>query len=486
MTIWNSIARFVARPTIANWLIQRSLKTPYTHLPRTDDPSYMARYWVFNPYDRVTNKPKYWFCPWSIRVHHIKRDDYERDMHDHPWNARTIILKGHYFEKRLELATSLDLLRDEKILWDDKGEPCVETLHWRRPGDTAKLAFQQYHTVVDVSEGGVWTLFISGPWRGVWGFLVDAVKIPWKTYLNVPENGDLDDEPTDAQQWDLADMMSMSEDERAAEFKEAFAIEQRGFATGGLVSAANFPDGEVPAILTREQVRLRPSELPMWDGCDGLSKRQTNAVTVLVNGVAGERPEDLLAQRALAKFRLNSELPLLIGKVNMNREFGQMGAGNAYQQLADSLADVEFKTTDPRLHPNHQGIYAYTDLTVSAPVLVDYTLCEKCAYGCEECDPNNNLLWRQLAQTQRVERAMQQPFDKTSRFAQSEQNRKVVSLAKQDAGQKYSETEHFVADTALQMGFEIMDDDATIYACNLRQLVTLLRGYGVKLKGDEQ
>lgn len=202
MTIWNLIARTAARPAVANWLIRRAIKTPYLHLPSNANPSYMERYWVFNPYDRVTNKPRWRFCPWSIRIHHIKREDYDRDLHDHPWNARTIILKGWYTEKRrLELT---DPMLTHALADLAKIMPVVNaeaTQHFlRQPGDTAKLGFGEYHAITDVADGGVWTLFISGPWRGVWGFLVDGVKIPWKTYLGIPEKGDISNETPAAAQ----------------------------------------------------------------------------------------------------------------------------------------------------------------------------------------------------------------------------------------------------------------------------------------------
>lgn len=178
---WKYMAKLLARPGIANALISYALKHPYMHLPSNEDPSYMGRYWVFNRYDRTTNKPKYFFWPWSVRIHHIKRADYERDLHDHPWNARTVILKGWYRETRLGLIPQFD------------GQYYVEASvhHTRLPGDTAELGFGEYHSITEVDPDGVWTLFISGPWRGVWGFLVDGVKIPWKKYLGIPEKGDL-------------------------------------------------------------------------------------------------------------------------------------------------------------------------------------------------------------------------------------------------------------------------------------------------------
>jgi hypothetical protein len=175
--MWNLIARILARPAIADRLIAYAMKTPYLHLPSNQDPSYMARYWVFNPYDRVTNKPRFRWCPWSIRVHHIKRADSERHMHDHPWNARTIILKGGYVEER-------ENLEFESMLPTTLSNfPTVTTM--RFPASTAKLGFEQYHRITHVPAGGAWTLFISGPWQGVWGFLVDGVKVEWRKYLGI-------------------------------------------------------------------------------------------------------------------------------------------------------------------------------------------------------------------------------------------------------------------------------------------------------------
>lgn len=82
---WRPLARFLARPALADRLTVYAMRTPYFHLPSDEDPSYMGRYWVFNPYDRKTNVPRWApLIPFSIRVHHIKRADNERHMHDHP------------------------------------------------------------------------------------------------------------------------------------------------------------------------------------------------------------------------------------------------------------------------------------------------------------------------------------------------------------------------------------------------------------------
>ena len=159
--MWRLIAWIVSRPRVADWLIKRAMKTPYTHI-RHPEGVYMERYWLFNPYPPETSGKSNRF-PISIRIHHICLPDRARDLHDHPWNARTIILKGGYLEQRLEGK------------WQ-------YTFYERNPGDTAKINFGEFHTIESLAEGGAWTLFITGKYRGTWGFLVNGVKVQWRKY----------------------------------------------------------------------------------------------------------------------------------------------------------------------------------------------------------------------------------------------------------------------------------------------------------------
>jgi hypothetical protein len=89
------------------------------------------------------------------------REDRDRHFHDHPWAARNIVVKNYYIEQR-----GNDLL-------------------WRERGNTATLKFGEYHRIVQVASGGVWTLFITWKYRGTWGFLVDGKKVPWRQYLGL-------------------------------------------------------------------------------------------------------------------------------------------------------------------------------------------------------------------------------------------------------------------------------------------------------------
>lgn len=159
--IWNLIAKVCAKPAVAEWFIKRAQKTPYIHIYGKDGEMYMGRWWLFNPYPHPEEQRKNWF-PISVRIHHIRRKDDDRELHDHPWNARTIILKGGYDEVR----------QDGKR-------------RYRHPGDTAKLRFGEYHRIRYVEPEGAWTLFITGKYRGTWGFLVNGVKVQWRTYLGI-------------------------------------------------------------------------------------------------------------------------------------------------------------------------------------------------------------------------------------------------------------------------------------------------------------
>lgn len=178
MSAWSLLARFLARPAVADYLIRRAQRTPYSPIVKNGD-LYMERFWLFNPYpdtgaSGADRKP--WRFPISIRIHHIWLPDQDRDLHDHPWNARSVILKGWYVEQR-----------GMRFLSMFSHVPGPHYFKWfpRQSGDTTTLNFGEYHRITDVSHGGVWTLFITGKYRGTWGFNVDGVKVQWRKYLGL-------------------------------------------------------------------------------------------------------------------------------------------------------------------------------------------------------------------------------------------------------------------------------------------------------------
>lgn len=133
---FGAIAKILCKPRVYNPLISLAMRRPFKHIG-----NYMGRWWLFNPR---------WKTPWlfAIRIHHIMRPDADRAIHDHPFNFRSFILKGWYWEE------------------DVMG-------HMRRykEGDTYRTAAERFHRITEVPPDGVWTLVICWPKRQRWGFL---------------------------------------------------------------------------------------------------------------------------------------------------------------------------------------------------------------------------------------------------------------------------------------------------------------------------
>lgn len=141
---WKIIAWAVSRPWAVDWLIRQGAKTPYRHIKRDGAGAYMWRYWLFNPYAPATYEKRFSRLP-SIRLHKIMLSDLGPE-HNHPWTARSIILRGWYQEQR------------------------GERLFMRMPGDTFALKPDDYHRITHIPPGGCWTLFFTWEHTQNWGF----------------------------------------------------------------------------------------------------------------------------------------------------------------------------------------------------------------------------------------------------------------------------------------------------------------------------
>lgn len=90
-----------------------------------------------------------WF---SVFIHKICRSDWARDLHDHPWDFRVLLLRGSYLEEtpngKMHLWRAGDYLRRRAT--------------WRHRVHLAAVGVAQPEPV--------WTLFITGKKRRSWGF----------------------------------------------------------------------------------------------------------------------------------------------------------------------------------------------------------------------------------------------------------------------------------------------------------------------------
>lgn len=157
-----------------NWLVDRLIarakRTPYTHLYHGDGSAYMERYWLRGP-DKNGKWPRI-----AVRIHWIATPDHDRVLHDHPWAFISIVLRGHYNELRpVDRAPCFPKNSDHESTY----------YTWRRPGSVAFRWWTDRHRINYVSPGGVWTFFISFPYRQWWGFYTKHGKVYYKDYETV-------------------------------------------------------------------------------------------------------------------------------------------------------------------------------------------------------------------------------------------------------------------------------------------------------------
>lgn len=130
---------------------------------------YMLRWWLI-PRNR-------WF---NIYLHKLLRDDDDRALHDHPWANVSILLKGSYREvmpnfagQRTPYARIADLPMRAKVR--SRG-----SVVFRRATDSHRL---------EVVDGPVWSLFITGPVQRKWGFHCPKGWRDWDEFVAKDDPG---------------------------------------------------------------------------------------------------------------------------------------------------------------------------------------------------------------------------------------------------------------------------------------------------------
>ena len=121
----------------------------------------LTRYYLF-----LKDRKKF---PFNIFLHKFHKGD-PGDVHDHPWPYATLVLKGGYYEWVPE--------------FNSKGEMIGEIRHWRGPGHFRICKSTSYHRI-ELKEGVTpWTLFMPGPQKREWGFLVKNKWVQNEHYLD--------------------------------------------------------------------------------------------------------------------------------------------------------------------------------------------------------------------------------------------------------------------------------------------------------------
>lgn len=140
---------------------------------------YLIRYYIV--------KSRYF----NFFVHQFLRSDRD-DLHDHPWNFCTYLVKGSYTENKWIDMSGIGTVNGKNgfIL------PTRRTVKENR--FVFRKATDQHQVVVDrdlkesEKDQAATTLFFSGPTKREWGFIKqigdDRVWFKWTTYLGLPEN----------------------------------------------------------------------------------------------------------------------------------------------------------------------------------------------------------------------------------------------------------------------------------------------------------
>lgn len=129
-------------------------------MDRTCDEPLLTRYYLFL-------KDRKWF-PFNVFLHKFHKGDPD-DVHDHPWPYATLILKGGYWEWIPQ--------------FNSQGIKVCEIAKWRKPGHFRICSANSFHRIELDPEVECWTLFMPGPQKREWGFLVNNKWIPNGEYL---------------------------------------------------------------------------------------------------------------------------------------------------------------------------------------------------------------------------------------------------------------------------------------------------------------
>ena len=120
----------------------------------SDDP-YMNR-WYLLPRNEQFN----------VYLHQFLRSDDDRAMHDHPWPSFSLVLAGVGIEH------------------------IPGGLKRFGPGDVFERSANYVHRI-EVIDGPIWTLFVTGPKVREWGFHCPQGWRHWKEFVSKKHSGEI-------------------------------------------------------------------------------------------------------------------------------------------------------------------------------------------------------------------------------------------------------------------------------------------------------
>lgn len=131
------------------------------------------------PADFIIGKPgepycfRWWVIPrnrfFNIYLHLFVHSDDDRALHDHPWPNASILLKGAYVEHTIAAGGVNRRKRYE-----------AGAVKFRRPCSAHRI---------ELTDGPVWSLFITGPVVRSWGFHCPNGWRHWREFVDERDSG---------------------------------------------------------------------------------------------------------------------------------------------------------------------------------------------------------------------------------------------------------------------------------------------------------
>ena len=103
----------------------------------------------------------------SIWLHAIYKADQDKHLHNHPWDFKSIVLKGSYIEQ-----TSLGNKR-------------------QYPGKINVRNGEGYHKILEMISPVVYTLFFVSKPKRQWGYRVAGEFVDHETYREIKNKGEI-------------------------------------------------------------------------------------------------------------------------------------------------------------------------------------------------------------------------------------------------------------------------------------------------------
>lgn len=111
----------------------------------------------------------------TIRLHNIRQPDADPDLHDHPFDFVSVILRGGYHEL-VPIPGGSPIHGPFQVIEVEAG-----CLSFRRSTDA--------HRIVSLINGSAWTLVFSGRRVRGWGFWSPDGFVPWREYIDRANKG---------------------------------------------------------------------------------------------------------------------------------------------------------------------------------------------------------------------------------------------------------------------------------------------------------